>query len=187
MLSCPGHYNSNILARFLRSLFPGSRCIPCRPLEAGGHPTHTSQQASATSSRFPIPVDMPLLILPDLYAVFMTLTSSALCDIRITLVRLTSVHFVTVRSMSSSSKLSPFPRSLHPHVWFLYIDGLSHAVVSETKAQRTVRQLHLTFPQATQIQHTQKLNSILKPSASEITGSCVINRHLHSSVGLCTF
>lgn len=77
--------------------------------------------------------------------------------------------------MRSSPELSPFPRSLRPHVWLLYIDGLSHAAVSETKAQLTVRQLHLTVPQATQIQHTRKLNSILKPSTSELAGSRVVD------------
>lgn len=108
LLSYPEHYNSNILARFLRSLFPGSRRIPCGPLEAGGHPTHT---VSSICDIFPNPNSSgrASLILPDLYAVFMTLTSSALYDIRITLVL---PHLCPHRHCQTHALLSrafPFP------------------------------------------------------------------------------
>lgn len=105
----------------------------------------------------------------------MKLTPFALCDIRITLIFPPlcplchcQIHVLLFQALHS-------PRSLHPHVWLLYIDALSHAALSETKTQLTVGQLHLTVPQATQIQLIQKLNSILQPLPSLTKVSHVID------------
>lgn len=119
LLSHPEHYNSNILARFLRSLFPGSRRISPWKLAATQH-----TPVSSICDIFPFPNSSGrafLLILPDLYAVFMTLTSSALCDIRVTLVL---PHLCPLRHCQIHALLSrafPFPPGHAIHTYGFYI------------------------------------------------------------------